>query len=248
MNSPDKKTYLELSSKYNLIPVYREYMADTETPTSIFLKSCGMESVGFLLESIEGAKNLSRYSFIGIGCSSRAVLYEGLFRYEKDGLIEKEKKTENPLREVEDIMKGLKLYKDPALKHFIGGAVGYLSYDLVKYFDNIQLPGEKADFPEMLLCFTDLVVVFDHLMNRLKIISTICTGQGITPEDAYELSVERIESLERKITYNTIPSLSTSLRPRDSTQGTAGGFQSNFSPGSFRKAVDSIRKKIIEGE
>ena len=64
----------------------------------------------------------------------------------------------------------------------------------------------------MLLCFTDLVVVFDHLMNRLKIISTIKTGDGITPGDAYELSTERIEALEKKIAYNTIPSLSISLR------------------------------------
>ena len=38
MNIPDKNKYLELSKQYNLVPVYREYMADTETPTSIFLK------------------------------------------------------------------------------------------------------------------------------------------------------------------------------------------------------------------
>ena len=94
MNHPERKRYLQLSSKYNLVPVYREYMADTETPTSIFLKCCGLGNVGFLLESIEGAKNLSRYSFIGIGCSGRAILEKGLFRYEKDGQKERGNKTE----------------------------------------------------------------------------------------------------------------------------------------------------------
>ena len=75
---PDKNKYLELAGQYNLIPVYKEYMADTETPTSIFLKGCGQDNKGFLLESIEGSKNLARYSFIGIGSSSSAVLEDGV--------------------------------------------------------------------------------------------------------------------------------------------------------------------------
>lgn len=248
MNYPDKKRYLELSEEYNLVPVYREYMADTETPTSIFLKSCGLDNEGFLLESIEGSKNLSRYSFIGIGCSGRIMLEDGVFMYEKDGVGTEKKKTGTPLREIENIMKDFRLYKDPELDHFIGGAVGYLSYDLVKYFDNIYLPEKKQDLPEILLCLTDLVVVFDHLMNRLKIISTIKTGQGITPEDAYELSIERIEALEKKIAYNTIPSLSVGLRSQKDISGTNGGFKSNFAPDSFRKAVNKVRKHIIEGD
>ncbi len=248
MNHPDKKGYLELSSEYNLVPVYREYMADTETPTSIFLKSCGLDNEGFLLESIEGAKNLSRYSFIGVGCSGRAVLENGMFKYGKEGVGIKEKKTDTPLKEIEDIMMGFSLFKDPALKHFIGGAVGYLSYDLVKYFDNIELPEKKGDFPEMLLYFTDLLVVFDHLMNRLKIISTIKTGQEITPEDAYELSIKRIDALEKKIAYNAIPSLSINLKSQKNTPDQVGSYRSNFIPSYFKNAVDKVRKHVIKGD
>ena len=71
---PHKNKYLKLARDYNLIPVYKEYIADTETPTSIFLKSCGLKGEGFLLESIEGSKNLSRYSFIGVECTGKAIL------------------------------------------------------------------------------------------------------------------------------------------------------------------------------
>jgi len=248
MNNPDREQYLGLSGKYNLVPVYREYMADTETPTSIYLKTCGLDNEGFLLESIEGSQNLSRYSFIGIGCSGKAVLENGFFRHQNDSMTLREKATEDPLGELEGIMKDFRLYKDPSLEHFIGGAVGYLSYDLVRYFDHIPLPGKKGDLPEMLLCFTDLVVVFDHLMNRLKIISTIKTGEGITPEEAYGLSNERIEALEKKIAYNTIPSLSTGLRQQTGPPAAAGGFRSNFTPRLFKKAVDEIRRHIIEGD
>ena len=248
MNIPEKDKYLELSKEYNLVPVYREYMADTETPTSIFLKGCGLDNEGFLLESIEGSKNLSRYSFIGIGCSGRAVLEDGMFRHLKNGEQVPGTKTDSPLKEIDKIMQGFKLYKDPGLDHFIGGAVGYLSYDLVKYFEDIELPGNKTGLPEMLLCFTDLVVVFDHLMNRLKIISTIKTGDGIMPEDAYELSMERIEALEKKIAYNTIPSLSVSLNKKRDSKGKGAAFRSNFAPDKFREAVDRIRQHIIDGD
>jgi len=59
------------------------------------------------------------------------------------------------------------------LRSFTGGAVGYLGYDLVKYFENIQLPGKKSSFPEMMLYLTDSMIVFDHMLNRMKIISTV---------------------------------------------------------------------------
>jgi len=245
---PDKNKYLELAAEYNLIPVYREYMADTETPTSIFLKGCGLNGEGFLLESIEGAKNLSRYSFIGIGCSGRAVLEDGIFRYEKDGEKIKERKTKTPLAEIEQIMNGFRLYRDPALDHFIGGAAGFLSYDLVKYFDDIDLPMDRMELPEIYLYFTDLVVVFDHLMNRLKIISTIKTGGEMMPERAYQRSVERIEALEKKIASNIIPSLSTGLKgPADSGK-IEEVFESNIMPEAFKAAVEKARTSITEGE
>lgn len=245
---PDKNKYLELASEYNLIPVYREYMADTETPTSIFLKGCGLNGKGFLLESIEGAKNLSRYSFIGIGYSGKAVLENGTFSYEKDGEKLKERKTKTPLTEIEEIMSGFKLYRDPALDHFIGGATGFLSYDLVKYFDDIDLPRDRMELPEMYLYLTDLVVVFDHLMNRLKIISTIKTGGEVLPERAYQQSVKRIEALEKKIASNIIPSLSTGLKGLADSGKAEEVFKSNFTPKAFKKAVERARAQITEGE
>jgi anthranilate synthase component I len=248
MNIPDKEKYIKLSSEYNLVPVYREYMADTETPTSIFLKGCGLHSQGFLLESIEGSKNLSRYSFIGIGCSGKALLENGRFKYIRSGKDVPGKKTDRPLEDIQGIMQGFRLYRDPGLDHFIGGAVGYLGYDLVKYFDDITLPDKKTGIPEMILCFTDLVVVFDHLMNRLKIISTIKTGEGITPEDAYRLSAERIEDLEKKIAYNTIPSLSVSLRHKEDKTGKQERLKSNFAPESFRRAVEKVKQHIVDGD
>ena len=245
---PDKNKYLELAGQYNLIPVYKEYMADTETPTSIFLKGCGQDNKGFLLESIEGSKNLARYSFIGIGSSSSAVLEDGVFSYGQDKGNSKKKRTVKPLAEIEKIMDGYKLYQDPELDHFIGGAVGYLSYDLVKYFENIPLPKNETMLPEMFLYFTDLVVVFDHLMNRLKIISTIKSGDGMSPDEAYELSVKRILELEKKIATNTVSSLVNGLGGGREESADGPDFRSNFSPEDFKKAVEEAKTSIVDGD
>ncbi len=246
---PDKNKYLELAGQqYNLIPVYKEYMADTETPTSIFLKGCGQDNKGFLLESIEGSKNLARYSFIGVGSSNSAVLEDGVFSYGQNKGNSKKKKTVKPLAEIEKIMDGYKLYQDPELDHFIGGAVGFLSYDLVKYFENITLPENETMLPEMFLYFTDLIVVFDHLMNRLKIISTIKSGDGVSPDEAYELSVKRILELEKKIATNTVSSLVNGLGDKNGSSADMPDFRSNFSTEDFKKAVGDAKASIVDGD
>jgi len=180
MYYPTKKEYLEKSEDYNLIPVYKEYIVDTETPTSIFIKAGGLNKEMFLLESIEGEKNISRYSIIGIS-------YNAVFKFENEILTFKDSesdkveiKTTDPLIELEKMMKGYRLYKNPNLNHFTGGAVGYLGYDLVHYFENIPLPESEMFFPEIMLYLTDLIIVFDHLLNRMKIISTVKIGEKIS--------------------------------------------------------------------
>ena len=84
---PSKKEYLRIAEDYNLIPVYKEYIVDTDTPTSIFVKSGGLKKQGFLLESIEGSKNLSRYSFIGVGCDNLIKFNNGVFTLNTGGSI-----------------------------------------------------------------------------------------------------------------------------------------------------------------
>src|SRR4030066_24026 len=107
-----------------------------------------------------------------------------------------------PLNELEKILKNYHLYKDPGLGHFVGGAVGYLGYDLVKYFDRIPLQEKELSIPEIMLYLTDLVVVFDHLLNRVKVISTVKIENKISAGKAYDISINKIDDLEGKITKN----------------------------------------------
>jgi len=205
---PTKNEYIKLSLKYNLIPVFKEYLVDTETPTSIFLKLGGTDKEMFLLESIEGEKNISRYSIIGVSYQSFIEFKDKIFVFNSKGNLNYKIKTIFPLLELEKIMKKYILYKNPDLDHFVGGAVGYLGYDLVQYFENINIKKSEDDitFPELFLYLTDCVIIFDHLLNRMKIISTILideSNKNSSAEKTYNISVNKIKEIENLIFNNS---------------------------------------------
>lgn len=246
---PSKDEYIKIAEKYNLIPVYKEYIVDTETPASMFVKAGGLEEYGFLLESIEGSKNLARYSFIGVGCENLIKFDNEVFTLTVKKNKVFEASTSTPLLELEKIMKENNIYKDPELDHFVGGAVGYLSYDLVKYFDRIPVGENKMCLPEIMLYLTDLVIVFDHILNRMKIISTVKIDNGISAGKTYDVSIEKITKLEKKITGINGDYLKSSLGSANVKKyPDVFSSDSNFKKEDFLSAVRRAKKYITEGE
>jgi len=246
---PSKNEYIKIAEKYNLIPVYKEYIVDTETPASMFVKTGGLEEYGFLLESIEGSKKLARYSFIGVGCDNLIKFDNGIFTLTVSKNKISEVNTRTPLLELEKIMKKNNIYKNPELDHFVGGAVGYLSYDLVKYFDRIPVGKNKLCLPEIMLYLTDLVIVFDHLLNRMKIISTVKIDRRVSAGKTYDISIEKITKLEKKITGVNGNYLKNSLDLADVGKSPeVFSSNSNFKKEKFLAAVKQAKNHITEGE
>ena len=242
---PSKEEYLAKAKKYNLIPVYKEYMVDIETPASIFIKAGGLEKEMFLLESMEGLKKLSRYSFIGAGSSSLIKFENEVFTMKTSGKEVVKVKTKSPLDELEKVINEYRLYKNPELNHFVGGAVGYLSYDLVKYFENIKLAKDKLSLPEIMLYLTDVVIVFDHFLNRMKIISTVKIEKDT--DKAYFQSIQKIEEIESKIFSGSKNGNGDNFHYHaDNTK--KFDIKSNFSKQKFLEAVRKAKKYIIDGE
>ncbi|MCE5328814.1 anthranilate synthase component I [bacterium] len=250
MYLPAQKEFVERAREYNLIPVYKEYMVDTETPTSIFIKAGGLKKEMFLLESVEGEKTISRYSIIGVSHNAALEFASEVFTVKDHERGKTENITGDPLAEIENIMKNYHIYKDPGLNHFTGGAVGYLGYDLVHYFENIPLPGSETVFPEILLVLTNLVIIFDHLLNRMKIISTERIGVNDNAERVYLRSVKKIESLEKEIfKKNEINIIENKfLSKTDFNNAGNISFNSNLSKDEFVKAVLKAKKYIHDGE
>jgi anthranilate synthase component 1 len=177
MYYPDKKKFIELSKSGNLIPVYKEIVADMETPVSAYEKIKGEYS--FLLESIEGGEKIARYSFLGTCPKSKVHNF----------------KSFNQIRK---ILQRFKAVRIPSLPRFHGGLVGFVGYDMVREIEDI--PDKNPDdlkLPSMLFLLTETVLVFDHLKHKIIIISN-AEVKG-NPQKAYREACIKIDRLEKKL-------------------------------------------------
>ena len=122
-----------LADQGNVLPVYCELPADLETPVSVYLKLRGA-GASFLLESVEGGEQIARYSFLGIAPARQIVAHHNQVHLinSHDTVIADDT---DPLAAVKQVMAETRMIRLPGLPRFVGGAVGYMSYDLVRYFE-----------------------------------------------------------------------------------------------------------------
>jgi len=196
MMYPDFATFERLAQNYNLIPVTRTLLADTETPIRVF-QQFAEDPHAFLLESVEGGANWARYSFIG---TDPFLVVRG-----KAGSIEIERggRTETVQEQPIDFLRGLlATFRSPQLEgfpRFMGGAVGFFGYDLLRYYEK-KLPAHRVDDLQMndvQFMFCDQIIVFDHLKQRMMVVANAHVPEGAGDAErrqAYDAAHERIEA------------------------------------------------------
>lgn len=210
----------------NLVPVYREIVADLETPVSAFLK-INRGGNSFLLESVEGGERLARYSFIGTD-PYRIITTKA------------EDKTD-PLPQVVAELNKYRVVPVRGLPKFCGGAVGYLSYETVTRFEKLPSPPhDSIGVPESLFMFTDTVLIFDHVTHKIKVLSHVHLNGDIAK--SYAEAVRRIDSLVERLDQ-PLPRHPVQVIPT-----ATGNLTSNFSRGEFETAVGKIKEYITAGE
>jgi len=237
---PDRSGFLDLARRGRLCFVYREVLADSDTPVSAYAK-LGRRPYSFLLESVVGGEKWAAYSFVGV--SPRAVIRARGDRVEVleppprrsngdgDGASEgpqggglhdgapfrvvQELRTPNPLTFVDDYLAALSPAVPPGLPRFFGGAVGWLGYDIVRTFEKLpSLRPDELQLPEVCFAITDTVVIFDNLRGTLKVVAAVDVG-GADVGDlgaAYDDACARIDAVLERLTRPAPP-----LRPLDPT-------------------------------
>jgi anthranilate synthase component 1 len=199
---PDRNTFLEQAKKGNLVPVWKEILADQETPVSAYervrayLRQREHASHTYLLESVEGGENIGRYSFIG--GTPRTILRAYGRRVEITTTGNEPEVIEDidPLDALKNHMKQFApVVDDPALPRFIGGAVGFLGYDVVSQFEpRVPIIGnDEIGNPDMVFMVTDGLIVFDRVNHNLKILANAHIDGD--PEAAYEKALAQINEL-----------------------------------------------------
>lgn len=246
---PSREGFDELACRYDLVPVFRDVFADLETPVSAFLKIDGSETA-YLLESVEGGERLGRYSFLGSNPDLVVTFRDGVASIITPS-ITMDRPLGDPLAIVKELLDQWKAAPVEGLPPFFGGAVGYLSYDAVRYFEP-RVPAHGKDdlgLPEMVFVFTDTMVIFDHLERRMKIVANARVADG---PDAYEKACAKIEAIAAKLdaplaARHLAASFSDETGRRPRTQ-TATDRPSNMSKEAFLAAVERIRRYIDAGD
>ncbi len=161
-----------LRGQGNLCPVYTEILADLETPVSAYLKLAGGPAT-FLLESITGGEHIGRYSFIGGDPYLTLRMHNGVAQATQGGYKQTISYTD-PLLVLESFLSAYRPVRLPDLPIFVGGAVGYLSYESARYFERLPMPEARAyDMPDSWWMFVDTLLAFDHARNRILVISHV---------------------------------------------------------------------------
>jgi len=228
---------------HNLIPVVRELPADLETPTSVYLKLAG-KGPSFLLESVTGGEQLARYSFIGVGASQAYVLHgRKLERHDVEGTTATPIPPEtDPLDALRDALSAYRpATPNRELPRFIGGLVGYLGYECVRFFEPVLNLSPHPDVPDAIFLLADTVVAFDHAFGRMLLIANAhVDGEG--EDTARGRANDRLDDLEER--------LSQPIERKRSPHSAAPSseLRSNVTHDEFTAAVRAAKAYIAAGD
>jgi len=236
---PDIDEFMRLSKKGNLIPVYKEILADTDTPVTAFLKLGGRPS--FLLESLEGGEKWARYSFLGSrpskiirGKGKRVEIIEG---QNTPQVFE----PENP---IDLIKKEISVYRPvevSGLPRFFGGLVGYMGYDMVRFFERVpETTKGGIDLHDFFFMLTDTMLIFDNLKQKIKVVSNAHIDSE-SPEEAYHAAQKKIDDIITRLRTPFVIEDSKSTRGSDV-------FVSNFSREDFLAGVKKSKEYVMAGD
>ncbi|MGV3614249.1 MAG: anthranilate synthase component I [Fimbriimonas sp.] len=238
MLTPAKDEFLAKTAGRRPMAVTYDVLADIETPLSAYWKLAHDEEYSFLLESVTGGEQVSRFSILGV--RPRAVLRvkNGKARLQAGGeeRLSDLQPGEDPLHILQREMLPEPPVPVPGLPAFAGGAVGLLSYDIVRYFERI--PDSTQDdlgVEDMAMMLADTVVVFDHAKNLLRVV--VMTDGTAAGYDAAEVEIGRVlDRLSRPLP--TLPKERHEVHP----------VEANVTRAEFEAMVSRMVEYIAQGD
>jgi anthranilate synthase component 1 len=240
---PSRAEVRKLFEQGDLVPVYRTMLADLETPVSVYLKLSQLGDHSFLLESVEGGEQVGRYSFLGVNPKGVITVKDNVVTR----VIHGEKSAprtlepgENPLLAVKNEFSRVNPVKIEGLPRFIGGAVGFMSYDVGRYFERLpQTASKDLDVPDAAFLLPDTLVIFDHAKHQLILLANAHnTGD---PDAAYDDALYRIDQM-MDVLRRPLPYIPENGHPLNEE------IKSNVTREEFEENVRQAKEYIAAGD
>ncbi len=252
---PSKKEFLELAQRGNLVPVVRKFFADFETPLSVYQK-IRRQGESFLFESVEGGEHVGRFSFVGH--RPRAVIRQWDHQVEIQQLGQPPQRFEiaphrpseahtvrDALEAVARLMGQFRQVEFPGLPRFTGGALGYIGYEFIHDIEPVvpRPPHDELHTPIVYLLITDELIVFDRVEQSMSLLVNAPIQPGLSPEQAYDQAVERLDRLAEQI-QRPYPTSLTDLPEKVPDLP----FRSNMTREEFLQKVRRAKEYIAAGD
>ncbi len=195
---PDYETFRRLASQGNLVPVCEVFQADLLTPVGAYLQLARNSRYACLLESVEGAEKIARYTFLGVDPAA-------IFRY-KDGVatVEENGKTrradQNPVDWIRTLLRRYRPVRLSELPPLFAGAIGYFGYEMVRLVERVPMTGkDDLGLDDAVLMFYPGLVVFDHAKHRVWVVRNVYTEEGGSLRTLYDAAVSEVRTTRRRL-------------------------------------------------
>lgn len=243
MKPPSFTEFAELATQGNVIPIAESMFADMLTPVSAFLKLCGGEEQGFLLESVEGGENIARYSFLGRN-PSEWIRDDG-----QQVIVTSAQKEETISTDIFSYLQArihqYRYVKNPELPYFSGGIVGYFGYDTVRVLEKLpEKNAPKTDAPLAGFGIYDTVLAFDHVQQRILIITNIFLDEHADVREQYDAALQRIADIKQTLKRPFNPGEAEPAAP----PSTSHRVLSNMTREEYCQAVEQAKEYIRAGD
>ncbi len=194
---------------YNVIPIYRDFVYDLDSPVSLYLKSgAWKKSYSFLLESVVGGESRGQYSYIGIESEKILIGKDGIFSIKYATGTTSSLTALDPLNALREAIAQHHLYESDELAGFYAGIIGFCTYDMIHYYESTSVNKNKSDpldIFDIMFVFPKLLIWLDHTRGVVKIIANIFLPLDSLPSDKflqykYDEATESIAGLSDTLT------------------------------------------------
>ncbi len=244
---PSFDEFQELAKSHTLVPVYRQLVGDTLTPVSAFKAIAADKDWAFLFESVVGGERIGRYSFVGADPFERFEAYGNSLRIQHNGK-ETTIPSDDPLKSLEEQIARFRAPHLAGLPRFVGGAVGFASYDAVRYVEHLpNAPVDDRGIADLSFGFHDRMVVFDHINKTVNVIAHARCQNQSNLKAAYDEACRRVDELVQQL-EKPVEGLSLRDIDRFASQSSGHTPQSNFTREGYENAVRKTIEYINAGD